>query len=172
MPNDIQYGNAMRLLIDNNIKSKQTHRRDLKIILEVERDEYLKSLTQLSKKFQNIGFELAPCSANTLAESETFFLVKKADNKQEDPPSSFHEKLIIALTIIFLENKEIILEDFTNILSKIWGNKKAEDLISDMKKLKYIKVEKKEEEYYVTYCWRFYAELPLFDPLEFFEKEE
>ncbi|RVD92318.1 hypothetical protein TUBRATIS_11850 [Tubulinosema ratisbonensis] len=101
MPDDILFGEFMREIITNNTKNKLTFRRDIKAKLVQEKEDYPKILTQLNKKFQVMGFELAPCTANTLLESESFFLVRKADLKTEDTPSLFHEKLIIALTIIF-----------------------------------------------------------------------
>ncbi|KCZ81492.1 hypothetical protein H312_01070 [Anncaliia algerae PRA339] len=168
-PNEIQYGEAMRYMISNNIKHKMTHRREITSILKTGRVDYQQALAELNSRFISIGLEMHPCSTDQLDTSDTFFLVRDQSIKTDEEIEEFLEKLIIAVTIIYIENKKMSLEVFTNILSKLMGNEKAESLIFEMKKHKYVKVEK-EDIYVIKLYWRFYAEFPYFDPLEFFEK--
>lgn len=174
MIDEIHGGELIRLLIENTNRSKFTTRKDIRSLIKVDRQSFNESIDSLMETLGGLGLSLsAPAS---VYESDVFFLTRKTDTahnkkiKTRDYSAKFYN-LVVVVTLIHMENGCVELEKFQNTLRKIFGEKNAEDVVSELKRKKYIKVEKSDEEMAVTYGWRYHLDFVGFDPLEFFSEK-
>ncbi|KAL0265602.1 UNVERIFIED_CONTAM: hypothetical protein PYX00_011315 [Menopon gallinae] len=175
MIDEIHGGELIRLLIENTNRSRFTTRKDIRSLLKVDRQGFNECIDSLSEMLRGLGLSLsAPAS---VYESDVFFLTRRTDTahnkkaKTRDCSARFYT-LVVVLTLIHLENGRIELERFLDVLRKIFGEKSAEDVVSELKRKKYIKVEKSDEEMAVTYGWRYHLDFVEFDPFEFFSEKD
>lgn len=170
MVDEVSEGELIRMLIENTNKSKFTTRKEMRTVLKVEKGDFNASLDALVKSLNDLGLTLS--APSSLYESDVFFLTKDVDEANKKARtceySKRHYQLVVAMTLIHLENKAVELNKFLGMLKRVFGEKCSEDLFSELKRTKYVKVEKNEEEMVVMYGWRYYMDFSNFNPLEFF----
>lgn len=170
MIDEIQKGDAARLLIENTGRAKLTTRREIRSVLKIEKSDMNGALDTLDAFISELGLSIT--APGSIYESDVFFLVRGSDTKCKKAKGCSYSKsfyrMVVALTIIYLENKAVELNKFLEVLRKILGEKEAEETIFGLKKMKYAKVEKEDENMIIFYGWRYYLDFPDFNPLEFF----
>lgn len=170
MIDEIQKGELVRLLIENTNRSKLTTRREVRSILKIEKHNMNLALDCLCAFLNELGLSLA--APSSIYESDVFFLIRDTSVSHKKPRGCNYSKsfyrTVIAVTLIHLENKSVELDRFLEKLRRIFGEKDAEETLSELKRMRYIKVEKSEENMVVFYGWRYYLDFADFNPLEFF----
>lgn len=171
MIDEIHGGELVRLLIENTNRSRFTTRKEIRSLVKVDRQCFNDAIDFLTETLGSLGLSLsAPTNAY---ESDVFFLTRKTDNahskklKTREYSSKFYNLVVVA-TLIHMENNNVELVKLMDVLRKIFDEKSAEDVVSELKRRKYIKVEKIGEEMVVTYGWRYHLDFVNFDPFEFF----
>eukprot|EP00866_Antonospora_locustae_P002366 jgi/Antlo1/2366/199 len=173
MIDEIHGGELVRLLIENTNRSRFTTRKDIRSFVKVDRHSFNDVINFLVETLGTLGLSLS-APTNTY-ESDVFFLTRRTNNtcikkiKTREYSSKFYNLVVVA-SLIHMENKCVELGRLMDFLHKIFGEKSAEDVVSELKRRKYIKVEKKDEEMVVTYGWRFNIDFVDFDPFEFFSE--
>lgn len=173
MIDEIHGGELVRLLIENTNRSRLTTRKDIRSLVKVDRQSFSDAIDFLVETLGRLGLSLS--APTNVYESDVFFLTRKTDSvhskkiKTRECSSRFFNLVVVA-TLIHMENKCVELGRLMDVLRKIFSEKSAEEIVSELKRRKYIKVEKKDEEMVVTYGWRYHLDFVDFDPFEFFSE--
>lgn len=170
MLDEIQLGEAARLLIENVKKNKMTKKKELRDILQSKKLSFSEDVSSLATYLALFGLRLV--GSSTLAANESFFLVRSKEDsikrKKMDGGTSDFKSTVVVLTLLYLEKELLELSRLTFLLCKIFPEDEAKQLIDRMKREKYITIEKNEHGLLVKYYWRFYLEFPEFNPNAYF----
>lgn len=151
-------GRGIRLLLSNQQLAKRTPKSTLKQALSLSRDTYSAGILQLTRSLEHFALELI-----FYPDSDTFFLRTNTESSKRVCNKKLID-IITILSILFLESGSLEIDKFNELVRRVYEKGEMEEIVGEMKRMKYLVGESVDGEVVMKFGWRFYVDFPDFDP--------
>lgn len=173
LKDDIHVGQIIKTIFKNHQQNKPTSKSNIKSAFKI--DEINLVLERVDLQLKKYGMKLIGLEKEFITgykETDKLFIINNF--KFNEKSDEFMKKLIVVLTVIYLENEKITYSDLIDILQYCINDA----FFNTIKTMGYVNLKKIDETTYVIFGWRYYAEFEEFNPNKIFkylkttEKEE
>ncbi|KAI5192268.1 hypothetical protein NEMIN01_1920 [Nematocida minor] len=170
-------------------KGKNTKISELAESMQISRQECISSLQLLVSQLEELGYTLLSGHTSRIDESgktlspdattvqythlsESFkkcdfvYLVKTRECTEEENEfvNRHVSEIVFVYTVLYLNGSEM---EYERVVSALWQIGGKEELLKEIISKKYFNKKKRNEEFFVRPCWKFFLEFPKFSPQEY-----